>query len=291
MSGNTPYLENKQPMFKTQQEYDRYIKYIKHSYKINRDNLNLAKFLLKWMGLPIVDAPCEADSQCAAIASMYNDKVIGVLTDDFDPIMHMSINIIKLQNLHSNYFHKYTLNNILLNIENKANSIIRNSTDIELKSKYTNDIKITYNNLVEIGCLLGTDYCNGLKCDNKQKNNIETILLLYIKHDMNIHTLLSSLEYVTPVYVTKLLNTVNIYKEATIIDPATINTQMVSPNINMIKYICRDFIEPRSLNNAISIMLNIYNIVSNNGMTTRLRYNEYSLPRPKFYSNIATISV
>jgi flap endonuclease-1 len=131
MSGNTPYLENKQPMFKTQQEYDRYIKYIKHSYKINRDNLNLAKFLLKWMGLPIVDAPCEADSQCAAIASMYNDKVIGVLTDDFDPIMHMSINIIKLQNLHSNYFHKYTLNNILLNIENKANSIIRNSTGVE----------------------------------------------------------------------------------------------------------------------------------------------------------------
>jgi len=277
-------LETDIPVFHTQQEYNNYIKYVKNSYTINKHNLNLAKFLLKWMGLPVIDAPSEADSQCAAIASMYSDTVIGVLSDDSDLLLYGSINIIKLNSLQSNYFDRYTLSNILLNIENKVNNIVKNSTDIELKNKYTSRIKINYNNLVEIGCLMGTDYCNGIRFDFKQKTSINDILTLYIKQDMNIRTLLSSIKNISPVYITKLLNTIDIYKEAKIIHPQNIDINMNMPNINMIRYICNDFIERRSLNNAINIIHNAYLNISKN--INRPIHNKH-LPQPKYLENIA----
>lgn len=297
--------EKKQPVFATNEEYTNYIKYVKRSYSMNRDNINYAKFLLQWMGLPVVNAPVEADSQCAAIASMYHNNVIGVISDDFDPIMHMSINIIKISSINSNYFDIYSLNHILMNMEDKLNNIINTTNDEIIKNKYKNRVIFTHNNLIEIGCLMGTDYCSTLRYSKKHKSkNIDDLLELYLKHDMNIHTLLMSLKKVsnlTMSYINNILNAINIYKNAEIISPQNIDLRFNRPNINMVYSICNDFIESNTLNDAMNILNNAYsnhfrmstNITNNNKYEDikLLNNNLYSLPEPKYYIDIATISI
>lgn len=297
--------EKKQPIFTTNEEYTNYLKYIKRSYNMDRYNINLAKFLLQWMGLPVVNAPVEADSQCAAIASMYNNNVIGVLSDDFDPIMHMSINIIKISSINSNYFDKYSLTHILNHIEDKINNIVKTSNDVIIKNKYKTKVRFTHDNLIDIGCLMGTDYCSSLRYDKKQKTkNIDNLLELYLKYDMNISVLLSSIKKIYNIsntYISNVLKAINIYKNAEIISPQNIDLRFNRPNINMIRYICNDFIESNTLNDSIHILNNAYNnhfrmstnITSNNKCDdSKLLNNDlYNLPEPKYYTDIATIFI
>jgi flap endonuclease-1 len=52
--------------------------------KVTKDHNREAKELLKLMGVPYVDAPCEAEAQCAAMVKA--GKVFGVATEDMDAL-------------------------------------------------------------------------------------------------------------------------------------------------------------------------------------------------------------
>ena len=52
--------------------------------KVTKEHGNEAKELLKLMGVPFVDAPCEAEAQCAALVKA--QKVYGVATEDMDAL-------------------------------------------------------------------------------------------------------------------------------------------------------------------------------------------------------------
>ena len=296
--------DTKQPVFESKEKYNTYIKYVKRSYSINKDNINLAKFLLQWMGLPVVTAPFEADSQCAVIAAIYHNNVLGVVSDDFDPLMYMSTNIIKISSINSNIFEKYTLCDILKNLEQKVNNIIKKNYN--LKNKYRTKIKFTHSNLIDIGCLMGTDFCSGIIYNINQNNNksIDGLLKLYLQCNMNIVDLIAFIKKnnrITTGYINKLLNAINTYKSANIISPHVIDFSFNRPNINMIRYICNDFIEHKSLNDAINIINNTYsnysnmsiNITKKNRINTDNLLNSdiYSLPKPRYLKDIATLSV
>ena len=112
------------------------IKYLKRSVSICRKQLNECRKLLDIMGIPYIDAPQEADSQCSYLAR--NGMVDGVLTEDMDiftfgsPIIYKNLYSIK-----------------------KAPKIIH------LKN-ILNKTQLNYNQFIEWCCLLGSDYCKGI---------------------------------------------------------------------------------------------------------------------------------
>ncbi len=69
------------------------IKYFKRSVIITRDQLDECRMMLDYMGVPYVNAPQEADSQCAWLAKM--GFVDAVLTEDMDILTFGSPYIIR----------------------------------------------------------------------------------------------------------------------------------------------------------------------------------------------------
>lgn len=52
--------------------------------RVTKEHANEAKELLKLMGVPYVDAPCEAEAQCAALVK--SGKVFATATEDMDAL-------------------------------------------------------------------------------------------------------------------------------------------------------------------------------------------------------------
>ena len=113
------------------------IKYFKRTVSISWKQLEECKELLKLMGIPFVEAPEEADSQCAWLVK--NGFASGVLTEDMDILTFGSKRIYR--NLGS--FNKKTLE---INLD-----------DILEK------IDLNYNQFIELCILFGCDYCDRIK--------------------------------------------------------------------------------------------------------------------------------
>lgn len=118
------------------------IKYFKRSSQISKEQWDQCRDLLDMMGVPYVNAPEEADSQCAYLAK--NGLVDAVLTEDMDILTFGSTKIIR--NITS---HKIETSEIIL-------------------EDLLNKLELTYEQFVEFCILLGTDYCVGI-IDTKPK--------------------------------------------------------------------------------------------------------------------------
>ena len=109
------------------------IKYFKRSVVITRKQLEECQELLKLLGIPVINAPEEADSQCAWLAK--NNLVYGVSTEDMDILTFGSPRIIR-------------------NLSSRK----KNSIEIELDS-ILKRLKISYKQFINLCILLGCDYC------------------------------------------------------------------------------------------------------------------------------------
>ena len=112
------------------------IKYFKRSVVISKKQLEECQYLLKLLGIPVINAPEEADSQCAWLAK--NNLVYGVSTEDMDILTFGSPRIIR-------------------NLSSRK----KNSIEIELNS-ILNRLKINYSQFIDLCILLGCDYCSTL---------------------------------------------------------------------------------------------------------------------------------
>jgi flap endonuclease-1 len=113
------------------------IKYFKRSSQITKEQWNQCRDLLEMMGIPYINAPEEADSQCAYLAKM--GLVDSVFTEDMDILTFGSPKIIR--NLTS---HKVEVSEINLQ---------------DLLDKF----ELNYEQFVEFCILLGSDYCSGIR--------------------------------------------------------------------------------------------------------------------------------
>lgn len=113
------------------------IKYFKRTVSISWKQLEECKELLSLMGIPYIEAPEEADSQCAWLVK--NGFASGVLTEDMDILTFGSKKIYR--NLGS--YKKQTLEINLDDILDK--------------------IDLDYNQFIELCILFGCDYCDRVK--------------------------------------------------------------------------------------------------------------------------------
>lgn len=161
------------------------IKYFKRTVSITKKQMDECKELLDLMGIPYIQAPEEADSQCAYLVKQ--GIANSVLTEDMD-ILTFGANKI-YRNLGS--YKKETL-------EIKLDTILEKT-------------KLTYEQFIELCILFGCDYCDGIKDISTYK-----IYEAYIKFN-NIPDTLSYLK--EKGYRVLKIDDYQIYKDYFILSP------------------------------------------------------------------------
>jgi flap endonuclease-1 len=142
-------------------EIDR-IKYLKKTVYIGKKELNECRELLDMMGIPYINAPEEADSQCAYLAK--EGFVNAVYSDDMDILTFGSPVIIKN----------------LISLKNKPIELNLNSI--------LEKLNLSYDEFIDFCILLGCDYSNGISNINYN------IIYEYYLRNRNIESTLKNLK-------------------------------------------------------------------------------------------------
>jgi flap endonuclease-1 len=122
------------------------------SFKITEEMVKECKHLLDLMGIPYIQAPEEADGQCAYMAKK---KIVDyVQSDDMDLLSFGTPYLIKTVRRTSKTVTRYNLSKIL------------------------EEMKIDMDQFIDLGILLGCDYCETIKGIGEKK-----VLSLIKKHD------------------------------------------------------------------------------------------------------------
>lgn len=108
--------------------------------KVTKDHAREAKELLKLMGVPYVDAPCEAEAQCAALVK--SGKVFATATEDMDALTFGT--------------------NVLLRhlTASEARKLPVQEYNYE---KVLKGFELTRDEFIDLCILLGCDYCDSIK--------------------------------------------------------------------------------------------------------------------------------
>ncbi|KAI9348174.1 PIN domain-like protein [Obelidium mucronatum] len=150
---------------------ENFDKFSRRTVKVTKEHNDDCKRLLKLMGVPYIEAPCEAEAQCAILAK--SGKVYAAGSEDMDTLT----------------FGTPVLMRHLTFSEARKMPVM----EIEL-SKVLEGLEMTMDQFIDMCILLGCDYCDSIKGIGptravsliKEHKNIETIL----KHiDKNKYTI------------------------------------------------------------------------------------------------------
>ncbi len=134
---------------------DEKIKYFKRTVYISKKQIDECMELLDLMGIPYIVAPEEADSQCAELVK--SGLADGVLTEDMDIMTFGATKIYR--NLTSYNKDKYMI----------------------LMEDVLNELKLNYDQFVDLCLLFGCDYCDLVSSQLKVEDRSKTIYDYYIK--------------------------------------------------------------------------------------------------------------
>jgi flap endonuclease-1 len=123
------------------------LKYSKQTARLSFKMTDEAKELIKAFGLPVIQAPSEAEAQCSFIAE--RGDVYAVISSDFDSLLYNAPRLVK---------------NITVSQKRKIRNtyVTINPELIELK-QVLHELNINQDQLLIIAILIGTDYDPGIK--------------------------------------------------------------------------------------------------------------------------------
>jgi len=192
-----------------------FYKWLKRSFRLNFKNIEYAKTILLHMGVPVIESLGESDSQCAVLSNYYPDTILGVLTDDSDPLLYGATRIIKLEHLRDRYVNVYTLQNTI----SRMNEICL--TD-----------QINRTNLIEIDCMMGNDICEKID-KNIVKNDFKSITQFYVENGLSIDNIYD--KYSDIINKEGFTNAKNTYLNTDVYKYSYDDLHTKSPNINTVK--------------------------------------------------------
>ncbi len=239
-----------------------FIKNFKRSFSLSKEQIDECKRVLDLMGLKYVNAPEEADQQCASLAYHYKNDSIGVVSDDWDILMYGSPIILKeftFKNPNNSTI-KIEKEEILKSCLLKANCI-REKHGLEILSNFTQE------NFLDFCILMGTDYTVNdklFKIDNITHDELFEICSLN-GFDMNFiaESLYTSNKIIsTEDFLISLVQIREIYNNSKIIKPE--NVTIIPDKINideLVNFLCAKGMDKIFVENEIkSIEMSYYSL-------------------------------
>lgn len=145
---------------KEEEDYEAIQKYSKQTVRLSRDMINEAKELLKLMGLPVIQAPSEAEAQASYMCK--KGDVWAVASSDHDCLLYGAPRLIQ---------------NLTLSTRKRLPSGTYVSVHPELVelSEVLNHLGIDQDQLLALAILVGTDYNVGGVKGVGQKNALRLV--------------------------------------------------------------------------------------------------------------------
>uniref|UniRef100_A0A8D9A7E9 Flap endonuclease 1 n=2 Tax=Cacopsylla melanoneura TaxID=428564 RepID=A0A8D9A7E9_9HEMI len=198
--------------------------------KVGSNHVKEAKELLKLMGIPYIEAPCEAEAQCAAMVRA--GKVYATATEDMDALTFGSK--ILLRHLTFSEARKMPVQEFHMD-------------------KVLEGLGLTYEEFIDLCILLGCDYCESIRGIGP-KRAIELI-----KEHRSIEKILEHIDtkkYIVPEnWLYKEAR--QLFLEPDVADPETVELKWTDPDEDgLVKYMCGDknFAEDRIRNGAKKLL-------------------------------------
>jgi flap endonuclease-1 len=115
-------------------------KFSKRTVKVTKQHNEDCKRLLRLMGVPVIEAPCEAEAQCAALCK--DDKVYAVASEDMDSLTFGAPRFLRH----------------LMDPSSKKIPVM----EFEI-SKVLEELKLSMDQFIDLCILSGCDYCESIK--------------------------------------------------------------------------------------------------------------------------------
>lgn len=205
-------------------------KFTKRLVKVTREHNDECKQLLKLMGVPYVEAPCEAEAQCAALVK--KGKVYATGTEDMDALTFGST--VLLRHLTFSEARKMPIKEFYLD-------------------KVLLEMGLSHEEFIDLCILLGCDYCDSIRGIGpkravdliKQHRNLEKIIKTI---DTKKYTLPEDWPYE---------RARELFKEPDITDPDDIELKWTDPDEEgLVQFMCTEkgFAEDRIRNGVKKLM-------------------------------------
>uniref|UniRef100_A0A336KU20 Flap endonuclease 1 n=1 Tax=Culicoides sonorensis TaxID=179676 RepID=A0A336KU20_CULSO len=182
--------------------------------KVTKEHCNEAKELLKLMGIPYVEAPCEAEAQCASLVK--TGKVYATATEDMDALTFGST--ILLRHLTSAEARKLPIQEYYY-------------------EKVLKGLELNEDEFTDLCILLGCDYCDSIKGIGPKK-----AIELIVKH-RSIEKILENIDttkYIVPEDWNYELAR-KLFKEPEVADPNEIELKWKEPDVDgLVAFLCGD---------------------------------------------------
>ncbi len=124
------------------------LKYSKQFTRLTKDMVKDSKELIEALGIPVIQAPSEADAQIAYCCK--SGDVWAAATTDFDTLLHGSPRMI-------------TNLTVSQKKKNALGSFIKSSPELIILKDALENLNINQDQLISLGMLVGTDYHPGIK--------------------------------------------------------------------------------------------------------------------------------
>ncbi|KAJ1519263.1 hypothetical protein ONE63_004564 [Megalurothrips usitatus] len=194
--------------------------------KVTKHHGEQCKDLLKLMGIPYIDAPCEAEAQCAALVK--SGKVYATATEDMDALTFGSS--VLLRHMTFSEARKMPIQEFHLN-------------------KVLEELELSHDEFIDLCILLGCDYCDSIRGVGPKR------AMDLIKQHRNIETILKNLDSkkypVSEDWPYKEAR--RLFIEPEVAQPESLELKWVEPDEEgLVKYLCGDknFNEERVRNGA-----------------------------------------
>ncbi|KAG0448924.1 hypothetical protein HPP92_027569, partial [Vanilla planifolia] len=115
-------------------------KFSKRTVKVTKQHNEDCKQLLRLMGVPVIEAPCEAEAQCAALCK--GDMVYGVASEDMDSLTFGAPRFLRH----------------LMDPSSKKIPVM----EFEI-AKVLQELNLTMDQFIDLCILCGCDYCDSIK--------------------------------------------------------------------------------------------------------------------------------
>lgn len=198
--------------------------------KVTKQHAADAKHLLTLMGVPYIEAPCEAEAQCAAMAK--SGKVFAVATEDMDALTFGSSVLLR----HMTF--------------SEARKMPIQEFHLE---KVLEGLKLSHEQFIDLCIMLGCDYCDSIKGIGPKR------AIDLINQHKSLEKILDNIDTAkySPPANWNYKEARELFLSPEIQDPDTIDLKWSDPDEEgLVKYLCGDkqFNEERVRNGAKKIM-------------------------------------